>query len=211
MGSTVTGHRCLLGVTEAASEDQPHIETWLSALAARGVRSDQGLLCMVPGGAAVPAAVRTVWGPTVAVQQCLNATLTAVTSGLSGDQAVAYRHRLRLAWMRLEVQQAEEELHELARTLTTLNRSAGHRLQADLEDTLTVQRTGRLLAVDRGVRVMSSVQRLTARLRAYRPPGPADQRLARITYGLWELEPHLRRLAKSPQLGAFRTALQQLL
>ena len=210
VGVSMHGPRRVLDLVESAPEDEARIAAFLEGLQARGIRADRGLLCTVASAGALPRAVRTVWGSAVALQRCLRTKTEEVVGLLEPDEARRIRHRLRLAWMREQARQAEEELRALLSHLQRVNRSAAQQLREGLEETLTLQRTGLLLTVEHGLRVMHTPQALIRRLSRQIPTGPAHQRMARLAAGLLELEPTLRSVAAYADLPQLQTALFKL-
>jgi transposase-like protein len=204
---TIQGYRRIAGVIESTPQDQERIEGFLYDLDARGLSADRGLLCTVPGGVALPNAVRTVWGTRVALQRCLNTTMVEVVNGLAEVDARRFRHRLQHAWRTCDAAEAQQALEEIARDLDQKNRSVARVLRQHMDQTVTLQQTGMLPQTDRGLRVLSYLNTLMSRVRPVIPAGPAHQRVPRLCAGLLELEPQLRRVAHATYLPALRKSL----
>ena len=210
VGVTLDGHRRILGLVESTPEDVERIAAFLYALQARGVGAESGLLCTVPSGGALRRAAVTVWGSGLALQRCLRTKTGAVVALLGQEEARRIRHRLRLAWMLEEAPEAEAALHALVTHLARVNRSAAQQLREGLAETLTLQRTGLLLTVDWGLRVLHTPNALARRLPRQVPAGPAHQRVARLAAGLLDLESTLRKVASSTYLPRLQQSLIKL-
>ena len=210
VGVTRQGHRRLLGLLESAPEDVDCMAAFLHDLQARGVSATTGLLCTVPSVGALRRAALAVWGSDVALQRCLRTKSMEVISLLEQDEARRIRHRLRVAWMLEDAQEAATALQHVATHLDRVNRSAARQLREGLSETLTLQRTGRLLTVDRGLRVLHTPNALARRLPRQVPAGPVHQRFARLAAGLLELESTLRRVACSAYLPDLQQSLINL-
>ena len=210
VGVNIHGHRRILDIVESAPGDEGRITVFLDALQTRGVRADRGLLCTLASAGAVHRAVCTVWGSGVALQRCLRTKTEEVVHLLEQDEARRIRHRLRLAWMREKAQSAEQELHALITHLERVNRTAAQQLREGMQETLTLQRTGMLLTVEHGLRVMHTPHALIRRLPRHLPAGPAHQRMARLAAGLLKLEPSLRKVAAYAYLPRLQTSLLKL-
>ena len=156
-------------------------------------------------------AVETTLGPRVAIQRCLSTKLRQVINGLPEASQAVFRSRLRQAWQLVDATRAETALMEIHADLQRVNRSAAHVLLEGLQETLTIQRTGLLLTVDRGLRVLHSVDTLGQKLQSCVPPGSVRQRLGRIALALLELEVGLRRMAFASYLPDLREALSSRL
>ena len=207
---TIQGYRRIAGVIESTPQDQERMEGFLYDLDARGLSADRGLLCTVPGGVALPNAVRTVWGSRVALQRCLNTTMAEVVNGLGEVDAGRFRHRLQHAWHTCDAAEAQQALEEIVRDLDQKNRSLARVLRQHTDQTLTLQQTGMLPQTDRGLRVLSYLNTLISRVRPVIPAGPVPQRVPRLCAGLLELEPQLRRVAHAAYLPALRKSLKTL-
>ncbi len=145
---TIQGYRRIAGVIESTPQDQERMEGFLYDLDARGLSADRGLLCTVPGGIALPNAVRTVWGSRVALQRCLNITMAEVVNGLGGVDAGRFRHRLQHAWHTCDAAEAQQALEEIARDLDQKNRYTRARVAATYGSNLNPA-TNRYAAPDR--------------------------------------------------------------
>lgn len=207
-GVTLLGYRRMLDFVACAPEDVPCLTKFLQRLVARGLSADEGLLCILPSGTGLQIAVRSVFGPRIAIQRCLNAKLAHVTGGLSDQVHGDYRSRLRQAWQLADVNKAEAALMDIHADLKRINRSAGHALLEGLQETLTIQRTGQLLKTDKGLRVMHSLDSVGRTLVV--PASAVFQRMERMALTLLEQEAGMRRVAHAAYLSVLRTALLTL-
>ncbi len=187
IGVSLRGHRRIVTVTECGPQDQSGMEAVLDDLSIRGLGS--GMLLTVSGNVALHAAVSRVWGGRVRVQRCLNTVMAEALSGLDPDEALQFRHRLQQAWQQCDASQARTDLEQITTALTQVNRSSGSVLAHALESTLTLQRTGRLLHSDRGLRVLNSLRTLLARAGRRLTDTPVHQRGMHLCAALLELEP----------------------
>ena len=92
--------------------------------------------------------------------------------------------------------------------LVRVNRSAAKALAEGLEQSLTVQRTGMLLRLDRGLRVMHFMNAIGRSLRT--PASAVFQRRERMALALLEHEAQLRRVAHAAYLPQLRKTLFNL-
>ncbi len=206
IGVSLRGHRRIVTVTECGPQDQSGMEAVLDDLSVRGLGS--GMLLTLPGNVALHAAVSRVWGGHVWVQRCLNTVMAEALSGLDPDEALRFRHRLRQAWQQCDASQARTDLQQITAALTQVNRSSGSVLAHALESTLTLQRTGRLLHSDRGLRVLNSLRTLLARAGRRLTATPVHQREMHLCAALLELEPRLRRVRHATYLPQLHAALK---
>ncbi len=195
VGLTLTGYRRMLGLIECYPENVSTLVSFVRSLSDRGLSAAKGLLCVLPSGTGLQSAVQEVFGPKVVIQRCLNTLLDHVTCGLPEDLIPVYRHRLRLAWNGYDALEAERVLTHIHQNLVRVNRPAAKVLAEGLEQSLTVQRTGMLLRLDRGLRVMHFMNAIGRSLQT--PASVVFQRRERMALALLEHEAQLRRVAYS--------------
>ena len=70
LGVTRRGEKKLLGFVQTATENEPVCAAFLRSLVDRGLRTDQGLLCVIDGAKGLRKAIQTVFGPQAVVQRC---------------------------------------------------------------------------------------------------------------------------------------------
>ncbi len=207
-GLTITGYRRILGLVACYPENVSALTSFVQSLSDRGLSAADGLLCVLPSSTGLQSAVRQVFGPRVAIQRCLNTLLDQVTCGLPEDLVPVYRNRLRQAWNGFDAREAERALTRIHQDLTRVNRSAAKVLWEGLEQSLTIQRTGMLLKLDRGLRVMRFMNAISRRLQT--PASAVFQRREQMALALLEHEAQLRRVAHAAYLPQLREILINL-
>lgn len=208
VGLTLTGYRRMLGLVECYPEKVSALTSFVRSLSDRGLSAANGLLCVLPSSTGLESAVRQVLGPKVVIQRCLNTLLDQVTCGLAEDLIPVYRNRLRQAWNGFDACAAERALKHIHQDLTRINRSAAKVLWEGLEQSLTLQRTGMLLKLDRGLRGMHFMHAIDRRLQT--PASAVFQRRERMALALLEHEVQLRRVAHAAYLPRLREILLNL-
>jgi transposase-like protein len=78
LGILRTGEKKLLGVVQTATENAAVCTAFLRGLVERGLRTDQGLLCVIDGAKGLRKAIQTVFGRQAVVQRCQRAALLAL-------------------------------------------------------------------------------------------------------------------------------------
>ena len=208
IGASLSGYRRILGFERCSPADIPRLVRLLKGIAARGVSAREGLLCVLPGSSGLYRAVREVFGERVVIQHCLVSTLAQVTDPLPEASRREVWQRMRQAWKLPDAAEAEAALKKIHAEVRQINLSAGKVLMRGLPNTLTIQRTGRLLNVAPGLRVTSCIKGLYPSLRAVPLSGSsAPEGLAQA---LLDHEGRQRRIAHWGQLPALRDALLNL-
>jgi len=142
---------------------------FLRALVARGLRYEDGLLCVLDGAKGFHSAVRSVFEGCALIQRCRWHKRENVLSYLSECRRSAMRQKIQAAYRKPTYEKAKAALKAVRAELSLMNESAAKSLDEGLEETLTLHRLG--LAAELGlsfstVNVIESIQALTP------PPDP---------------------------------------
>ncbi|MDE2484219.1 MAG: transposase [candidate division NC10 bacterium] len=70
VGVTLTGEKVILGFVQTATENEKVCSAFLRELIDRGLRIEQGLLCVLDGAKGFRKAIQTVFGAQVLIQRC---------------------------------------------------------------------------------------------------------------------------------------------
>ena len=209
MGATEEGYRHVLNFVEAPPRDIASMQQLLGTLLDRGLRTEPGLFCITSGETELSKQVTELLQPT-GMQYCQYRKRERVLSYL-GDRDFA---RIKGAMMRAyEIPvyaQAHAALMQVHADLLHCNRSAAQWLQQDLDQTLTLHRTGRMDQLSRSLRstrcIARAAQQLNQRLKGVRRWLPPIFRRAQIALLCLEMELRMRRLAHASELPALCTA-----
>jgi transposase-like protein len=213
VGVTLTGDKVILGLIQAASENAAVCRDFLRSLVARGMRFDQGLLCVVDGAKGLHRAVETVFAGCVVIQRCRWHKRENVLEYLPVSHRPAMRRKLQAAYQQPTYEKAKVALKRVRSELALMNQSAARSLDEGLEETLTLHRLG--LAKELGISfsttnviesILSHVGRLTDHVDRYRN---SDQKQRWVGTALTTIEPRLRRVKGKHHLRALRDAVQR--
>ncbi len=97
LGITVTGDKVILGFVQTATENETVCAAFLRELVGRGLRTDQGLLCVLDGAKGLRKALPSVFGSQAAVQRCQWHKRENVLDYLPKSQRAAWRRKLQAA------------------------------------------------------------------------------------------------------------------
>ena len=142
LGITTDGVKLPLGLWEGSSENATVATALLADLVARGLDTEQGVLCVLDGAKALRKAVRDVLGARTPVQRCIRHKERNVLDHLPERDRPAVKRRLRAAWALERHDRAHERLVLLASELARSHPGAAASLREGLEETLTVTRLG---------------------------------------------------------------------
>jgi len=142
LGITLTGEKVLLGFVQTATENERVCAAFLRDLVARGLRIDQGRLCVIAGAKGLRKAIQVVFGPQALVQRCQWHKRENVVSYLPMAQQATWRRTLQAAYGQPTYPAAKAALLRCRQELRLLNASAVASLDEGLEETLTLHRLG---------------------------------------------------------------------
>ncbi len=211
IGATMTGHRRILSFVASSLEDAALLSRMLQQLTERGLCTERGILCVIPGGSGLCEALATRLADSAQVQRCQVQKTRRVLSYLPEEKRLEVRCALRHAWEAADYETALRALMRVHSTVARENRTAGCCLKEGLKQTLTLHRAGVFAALGRSLKTTSVIgrvsQRLVTRLRQYARWMPPEQREACMALGLLEMETGLYRLAHAAYLARLRNTL----
>ena len=213
LGITMRGEKLLLGFVQTGTENEHVCAAFLRELGERGLRTDQGLLCVIDGSKGLRKAVRAAFGSQAVVQRCQWHKRENVVAYLPKRQQAMWRRELQQAYERPSYPEAKDALLRLRSELRLLNESAVKSLDEGFEETLTLHRLGVFGALGASLKttnclesINALVERRTGRVTAWRT---SDQKHRWLAAALLDIEPRLRRIRGHRSLPLLRSALQR--
>ena len=212
LGITLTGEKVLLGFVQTATENERVCAAFLRELVERGLRSAQGLLCVIDGAKGLRKALATVFGGQAVVQRCQWHKRENVLDYLPPAQRPAWRRKLQAAYERPTAAAARAALGRVRQELKAVNESAVKSLDEGFEETLTLHRLDLFPQLGVSLKttnclesVNAQVARCIGRVTAWRT---ADQKHRWVAAALLDIEPRLRRIKGYRALPLLRAALR---
>lgn len=213
LGILRTGEKKLLGFVQTATENEAVCAEFLRSLVRRGLRTDQGLLCVIDGAKGLRKAIQTVWGRQAAVQRCQWHKRENVVAYVPKGQQATWRRRLQQAYERPTYAEARAALRHLRRELGTLNQSAAASLDEGLEETLTLHHLGVFALLGRSLKTTNCLESLNAQLGQLTDKvdrwRTSDQKHRWVASALLAIEPRLRRIKGYRHLPQLQEALRR--
>jgi transposase-like protein len=211
LGVTSTGEQRILGLVQTATENRRVIASFLRELGERGFPLEGPLLVVLDGSKGLRAAVREIYGETVAVQRCQWHKRENVVSYLPKSEQPTWRRKLQAAYAHPAYADAKRALQRLVRELQPANESAARSLEEGLEETLTLHQLGVFPELGISFKttnliesVMARVEDRTAKVDRWRT---SDQKLRWCAAALGVLERQFRRVKGYTRLPLLQRAL----
>jgi transposase-like protein len=212
LGVTLKGEKVVLGFVQTATENERVCSQFLRSLLDRGLRVDQGVLCVIDGAKGLRKAVGKVFGTRAAVQRCQWHKRENVVRYLSTGQQATFRRKLQRAYDQPTYTQAKTALKKVRAELMLLNQSAVASLDEGFEETLTVHRLGLFKELGRSFKTTNCIENLnslignrTGKVDRWRN---SEQKHRWLATAILDIEPRFRKVVGYRQLPRLRAALQ---
>jgi transposase-like protein len=177
----------------------------------RGLKPDQGLLCVIDGAKGLRKAIQTVFGDHGIVQRCQWHKRENVLAYLPKGQRASVRRKLQAAYEQPTEEAATRALGRLRQELRLVNASAVTSLDEGLEETLTLHRLGLFPQLGVSLKTTNCLESLNAllgqRIDKVDRWRSSDQKRRWLAAALLDIEPRLHRIKGFRALPALRTAL----
>jgi len=213
IGVTIEGVKVILGIIQAASENQTVCKDFLNGLVERGLKYEQGLLCIVDGARGFHKAIKDVFGARGVVQRCQWHKRENILEYLPKGVRNRFRQRLQAAYREEDYTRARTAFAAIKKDLRTINESAVNSLEEGFEETLTVHRLGVRKALRRSFTttnmiesVNSLVGQRTDKVDYWKN---SNQKQRWVATSLLDIEGRLNRANGYKHLQELRSALQR--
>ncbi len=211
LGITATGEKVCLGFVQTGTENATTCGAFLRQLGERGLRYEQGLLCVIDGAKGLRKAVAQVFGAAGVVQRCRWHKRENVVAYLPPTQQGAWRRKLQAAYAQPTYEGAKAALARVRKDLQLVNRSAVESLDEGLEETLTLHRLECAAPLGASLKttnclesIHAQVEQRTAMVDHWRT---SDQKQRWMAAALLDIEPRLRRIKGYHHLPLLQRAL----
>lgn len=212
LGITLSGHKVILGFVQTGTENERVCSDFLQSLLERGLRIDQGMLCIIDGAKGLHKAIQKVFGSFALIQRCQWHKRENIVSYLPKSQQAPWRRKLQVAYEKPTYAEAQAALHRCRQELRLLNASAVTSLDEGMEETLTLHRLGLFSGLGISLKttnclesLLSQVARRTGKVCRWRN---SDQKQRWVASSLMDIEPKLRRIKGYRHLPLLRVVLQ---
>lgn len=142
MGITIEGRKVIIGMEQMNTENSRSVGQFFDKLIERGLKYEQGLLCVLDGAKGFTKAIEDKLKGYAFIQRCQQHKKENVVSYLPKGIQKAYRLRLMQAYEQASYSQAKAALNAISDELDRVNPSAAASLKEGMEETLTLHRLG---------------------------------------------------------------------
>lgn len=213
LGITIEGKKVVLGMLQASTENYVVCRDFLRELTDRGLRHEEGLLCLIDGAKGIRKAIREVFGANAIVQRCQWHKRENVVSYLPKHAQERIRKKLQGAYNKDTYDEAKKALQGIKNELRPINESAVRSMEEGLEETLTIHRMGMYKELKRSFTttnmiesVMSQIGQKTDKVDYWKN---SNQRQRWVATSLLYIEGRLNRASGYKYLSRLREALRK--
>jgi len=212
LGVTMSGEKIPLGFIQAATENERVSREFLNTLLVRGLKIEEGILCIIDGARGLRSAIRKVFADKAIVQRCQWHKRENVVSYLPKPLQAQWRRKLQQAYEKPTYEEARASLNRLKPELKLINESALGSLEEGFEEILTLHRLGLFPQLGISLKTTNCIESLMALVDEY--TGKVDywrnssQKHRWVASALLEIEPRLRRIKGYRYLPKLRSSLK---
>jgi transposase-like protein len=212
VGITMGGEKVLLGIIQSSTENHTVCRDFLIRLIDRGLKYEQGLLCVIDGAKGFRKAINEVFGAYGIIQRCQWHKRENIVEYLPKGQQASMRKKLQKAYEHDDYDRAKAALMAIKKELKLVNESAVASLEEGFEESLTVQRLGLSKELRKSLKttnviesVLALVGQKTDKIDYWKN---SNQKQRWVATALLDIEPRLNRISGYRKLKTLRVALQ---
>ena len=213
LGVTADGRKIPLGFIQTGAESARVCREMLEGLVGRGLRIEEGLLCVIDGSKGLSRAIYGAFGKKALIQRCQWHKRENVVSYLPKSMQASMRRKLQEAYQEPTYEKAKERLSKIRKELYLINQSAVSSLDEGMEETLTLQRLGLFRGLGISFKTTNCIESLMAlvgqrtdKVDYWRN---SDQKHRWLAATLLDIEPRLRKVKGYRYLPQLRVAIQK--
>ena len=212
LGVTVEGKKVMLGFIQAATENASVCKNFLNGLLDRGLKIEEGALCIMDGSKGIRKAVEEIFGDHTLIQRCQWHKRENVVDYLPKSQRATWRKKLQRAYEEPTYEGAKMALKRVAKELSLVNESAVRSLEEGLEQTLTLHRLGLFEKLATSLKTSNYIESIMALIGQKTDKVDycrnSNQKQRWFATALLDIEPRLNRIRGYRYLPELRTAIQ---
>jgi putative transposase len=212
VGITMAGEKILLGIIQSGTENHKVCRDFLMRMIDRGMKFEQGILCMIDGAKGFKKAINQVFGTQGIIQRCQWHKRENIVEYLPKSQQASIRRKLQRAYEHEDYHKAKAALLAIRKELRLINESAVASLEEGLEESLTVQRLGLSRELRKSLKttnviesVLALVGQKTDKIDYWKN---SNQKQRWVATALLDIEPRLNKISGYRQLTKLRAAIQ---
>ncbi len=213
LGITMEGKKVILGFVQSGTENAIVCQEFLEGLIERGLKIDDGILCVVDGSKGLIKGVKKAFGDKALIQRCHYHKTENVVSYLPKKRQDTFRKKIRDAFKKPTYDEAKDAIQKLREELAHINESAVRSLDEGIEEVLTLHRLGMFDKLGRSLKTTNCIESLFSQVE--QNTGKVDywknsnQKQRWLAASLLDIEPRLNRICGYKYLPGLRAAIRE--
>ncbi|MFX0139988.1 MAG: transposase [Candidatus Hodarchaeota archaeon] len=213
VGITDQGEKIALDFIQTHTENSKPIGELLHKLIERGLKYEEGLLCVIDGAKGLKKALEEVFGPYAIIQRCQWHKRENVKSYLSEENQKKFSSKISKAYSISQYQDAKNSLEQIAYELEKINVSAAKSMLEGMEETLTLHRLGLNVEFGKSFSTTNVIENVNSQIRKYlgrvKNWSSSNQRYRWMACALLEAEKRMRRVDNYKNLNILRKKIKE--
>jgi putative transposase len=213
VGITDQGEKIALDFIQTHTENSKPIGALLQKLIERGLKYEEGLLCVIDGAKGLKKALEEVFGAYVVIQRCQWHKRENVKSYLSEEAQKKYSKKISEAYGKVEYKDAKSCLEQIAYELEKINVSAAASMREGMEETLTLHRLGLNVEFGKSFATTNVIENVNSQIRKYlgrvKNWSSSNQRYRWLACALLEAEKRMRRVDNYKNLYVLKKKINE--
>jgi putative transposase len=213
LGITITGEKVVLGFVQSGGENASVCREFLENLLERGLRIDNGVLCVVDGSKGLIKGVKSAFGNKVLIQRCHWHKRENVISYLPKKKQESIRKELQCAFNMPVYETAVDAINKVREKLVPINESAVRSLDEGIEEVLTLHKLGMFEKVGKSLKTTNCIESLfscvgqkTDKVDCWRN---SNQKQRWLAASLLDIEPRLNKIKGCRYLPELREVIKK--
>ena len=213
LGVTIKGDKIPIGFIQSNSENSNVLKDLLNNLIDRGLRYDEGLLCVIDGSKGIYKAIKETFGNYALIHRCHWHKRENVLKYLNESKQDNYRRRINKAYRSDDYNEARKLIKEIIADLKADNLSASRSMEEGLEETLTLHRLGLIAEFGRSFATTNCIENLNSQIEKYlrkvKHWKTSSQKYRWVASALLDIEHRMRKVDNYSKLSVMRTKIKQ--
>lgn len=212
LGVTIQGDKIPIGFVQSHSENSNVIKDLLKNLIDRGLRYEEGLLCVIDGSKGLHKAIKETFGMYALIHRCQWHKRENVLKYLNENKQDHYRKRINKAYRADDYDEARKLIKEIINDLRTDNLSASRSMEEGMEETLTLHRLGLVEDFRRSFATTNCIENLNSQIEKYLRKvkywKTSSQKYRWVASALLDVEYRMRKVDNYSKLSVMRKKIK---
>jgi transposase-like protein len=212
LGVTIQGDKIPISFVQSHSENATVIRELFNNLIERGLRYEEGLLCVIDGSKGIYKAIKETFGNYALIHRCHWHKRKNVLEYLNENKQDYYRKRINKAYSTDDYDEARKLIKEIISDLKTDNLSASRSMEEGLEETLTLHRLGLIENFRRSFATTNCIESLNSQIEKYLRKvkywKTSSQKYRWVASALLDIENNMRKVNNYSKLSEMRRKIK---